>query len=137
LGLQPATAIRHQPDSDRTRAPFNPANADATNGGRSLPDILLRTKFRGSAASTATTISGIPTITPDRFGAAALLARPGVWMAYTFSKSLGTTGFNPVVPDNEAWNYGRTGADRRHNFQFNYTYDFPTSASGLGRSSLV
>ncbi len=30
-----------------TRAPFNPANADSTNGGKSLPDILLRSVYPG------------------------------------------------------------------------------------------
>ena len=30
-----------------TRAPFNPKNADATNGNKTLPDIFLRTVFPG------------------------------------------------------------------------------------------
>src|SRR6185437_9161809 len=44
---------------------------------------------------------------------------------YTFSRGMGTTAFTPVVPNNEAWNYGRLGSDRRHNLQVNYTYDIP------------
>jgi hypothetical protein len=36
-----------------------------------------------------------------------------------------------VVPDNEAWNYGRLSIDRRHNLQANYTYDFPNPGQRL------
>ena len=46
-------------------------------------------------------------------------------MAYTYSKAMGTTSYNPVVPDNETWNYGRLSVDRRHNLQVNYSYDLP------------
>ena len=44
-----------------TRAPFNQANADPTNGNGSLPDIMLRTFTRGSMASPAICSSGTPT----------------------------------------------------------------------------
>ena len=42
---------------------------------------------------------------------------------------MGATGFTPVVPDNEAWNYGRLGTDRRHNLQTNFSYNLP----GMGK----
>jgi hypothetical protein len=42
---------------------------------------------------------------------------------------MGTTSFNPVVPNNEVWNYGRLSFDRRQNLQTNWSYDIP----GLGQ----
>ncbi len=43
--------------------------------------------------------------------------------------AMGLTSFNPVVPNNASYNYGRLGFDRRQNFQFNWSYDIP----GLGQ----
>ncbi len=39
------------------------------------------------------------------------------------------TSYNPVVPNNESWNYGRQGFDRRQNLQVSWAYDIPN----LGR----
>ncbi len=50
-------------------------------------------------------------------------------MAYTFSRAMGTTSFNPVVPNNESYNYGRLGFDRRQNLQASWSYNIP----GLGQ----
>jgi hypothetical protein len=36
------------------------------------------------------------------------------------------------VPDNEKWNYGYTGADRTHNLQVSYSYEFPKVGKRLG-----
>jgi hypothetical protein len=52
-------------------------------------------------------------------------------VAYTWSKDLGTTSFTPVVANNEAWNYGRLAADRRHNLAVNYTYALPDAGKAL------
>jgi hypothetical protein len=61
------------------------------------------------------------------------LAHGFQWGAvYTYSKALGTTTYTPVVANNEAWNYGRLGTDRRNNFLFNYNYDIPGPAKALG-----
>ena len=46
---------------------------------------------------------------------------------------MGTTSFNPVVPNNEAWNYGPNGFDRRQNLQINYSYDFPNLGKRLNQ----
>jgi hypothetical protein len=109
-----------------TRAPFNTANADATNGNKTLPDILLRTVYPGF-----NTINGYNHLGHTNYHALTfsaqqrLTAGMSLGMAYTYSKALGTTSFNPVVPNNEAYNYGRLSFDRRQNFQLNYTYNFP------------
>jgi len=44
---------------------------------------------------------------------------------YTLSKNLGVTSFDPLVPNNNARNYGPESTDRRHNLLINYTYDLP------------
>jgi hypothetical protein len=109
-----------------TRAPFNNANADSTNGNKTLPDILLRTVYPGYNTLNSyahlghTNYHALTTSLQQRFSHGLAFG-----VAYTYSKALGTTGFNPVVPNNEAWNYGRLSFDRRQNLQFNYTYNFP------------
>src|ERR1019366_1634910 len=37
-----------------------------------------------------------------------------VGAAYTFSKAMGVTTYNPAVADNHEWNYGRVTGDRPH-----------------------
>jgi hypothetical protein len=109
-----------------TRAPFNTANADATNGNKSLPDILLRTVYPGFNTLNSynhlghTNYHALTSFLQQRFSDGLVFG-----LAYTFSKALGTTSFNPVVPNNEVWNYGRQGFDRRQNLQASWSYDFP------------
>ncbi|HLK62921.1 MAG TPA: carboxypeptidase regulatory-like domain-containing protein [Bryobacteraceae bacterium] len=120
-----------------TRAPFNTANADPTNGNKTLPDVLLRTVFPGfNTVNTYnhlghTNYNGLTVSLQQRFSHGLSYG-----LAYTWSKAMGTTAFNPVVPNNEAWNYGRLGFDRRHNFQFNYAYEFPNLGKRLGSKVL-
>lgn len=115
-----------------TRAPFNNAYADATNGNRTLPDILLRTVFPGFNTINSYSHSGhtnyhaLTAMLQQRLSHGLSLG-----MAYTYSKALGTTSFNPVVPDNEAYNYGRLGFDRRHNLQTNWSYAIPGMGTKL------
>src|SRR5262249_9337557 len=52
-------------------------------------------------------------------------------VAYTWSKAMGTTTFNPVVSNNEAWNYGRLSSDRRHNLAVNYSCALPNAGLKL------
>ena len=109
-----------------TRAPFNPATADPTNGNKTLPDILLRTVYPGF-----NTINSYNHLGHTNYHALTSFLQQRVsnglvfGLAYTFSKALGTTSYNPVVPNNEAWNYGRQGFDRRQNLQASWSYDFP------------
>ncbi len=120
-----------------TRAPFNPANADATNGGKTLSDIFLRTQYPGYNTINSYNHLGHTnyhalTVSAQRRYANGLL----FGLAYTYSKALGTTSFNPVVPNNEAWNYGPLSFDRRHNLQMNYSYDFPNLGKRLNSKIL-
>ena len=113
-----------------TRAPFNPANADSTNGGKTLSDIFLRTVYPSFSTINSynhlghTNYNALTASLQRRFSHGLLISA-----AYTWSHSLGTTSFNPVVPNNEAWNYGNLGFDRRQNLQISYSYDIPN----LGR----
>ena len=113
-----------------TRAPFTPANADSTNGNKTLPDVLLRTVYPGY-----NTLNGYSHLGHTNYHALNSFLQQRLsnglvfGVAYTYSRAMGTTSFNPVVPNNEAWNYGRLGFDRRHNLGFNWSYEIP----GLGK----
>ncbi|MEO8370009.1 MAG: TonB-dependent receptor [Candidatus Solibacter sp.] len=115
-----------------TRAPFNPKNADATNGNKTLADIFLRTVYPGYNGINGHMLIGhtnyhaLTTSVQRRF------SHGLAWgLAYTFSKSMGTTAYNPVVPDNEKWNYGFLSNDRTHNLQVNYSYKLPEAGKAL------
>ncbi len=57
-------------------------------------------------------------------------------LSYTWSHSLGTTAFDPLVPDNEARNYGPTAADRRQVLAINYSYNLPRLGKALNSKLL-
>jgi hypothetical protein len=119
------------------RAPFNPANADSTNGGKSLPDVLLRTVFPGFNTLNAyghlghSNYNALLVSLQQRFSYGLVLG-----VAYTYSRAMGVTSFNPVVPNNETWNYGRQGFDKRQNLQVNWSYDIPGIGKALNSSVL-
>jgi hypothetical protein len=113
---------------------FLPANADPTNGGKPLPDVLLRTKYPGF-----NTINQYAEIGRTNFNALTATANRRLshglafGLAYTYSKAMGITSFTPVVSDNNEWNYGRLSTDRRHHLVVNYSYDIPNASKRLGR----
>jgi hypothetical protein len=114
-----------------TRAPFNAANADPTNGNKTLPDILLRTVYPGFNTINSynhlgtSNYNALTASFAQRFASGFALG-----IAYTYSHALGLASFNPVVPNNHSWNYGNQGFDRPQNFQMNWSYDIP----GLGKA---
>ena len=109
-----------------TRAPFNPKNADATNSNRSLPDVLLRSVYPGLQTMNNHLFIGHTNYHALTASLQRRFSHGLAWgMAYTYSKAMGTTSYNPVVPDNEKWNYGRLSVDRPHNLQVNYSYNLP------------
>jgi hypothetical protein len=115
-------------------ARFAASAADATNGNKPLPDVLLRTKFPGY-----NTLNTYAEIGSTNYNAAtATLQRRlthglGFGLSYTYSKNLGVTSYNPAVADNHAYNYGVQGPDRRHNLQINYNYQVPSVDKYLGK----
>jgi hypothetical protein len=111
---------------------FAPASADATNGGKPLPDILLRTVFPGVNTINLHNFVGHSNYNSFQATIQRRFSHGLAWgLAYTWSKNLGTTAFTPVVPDNEAWNYGRLAADRRHSVGVNYSYAIPAAGQAL------
>jgi len=120
--------------------PFTPSNLDPTTGGATSNNLntnLERTLYPGYGAINMANFTGhsnynafTATVTKRYSHGLAL----GV--SYTFSRALGTTTFNPVAPNNEELNYGRTGADRTHNVQISYSYDLPDIAKRMGVKGL-
>ncbi len=121
--------------------PFNQSNLNPTTSGSTAADvgsIFERTIYPGYQAITLNEFWGHAiyhalTVTAQKRYSHGLV----IGLAYTFSKALGTTSYNPVVPNNEEWNYGRLSTDRRNNLQINYSYDLPNlakrySIKGLG-----
>jgi hypothetical protein len=121
-----------------TRAPFNKANADVTNGGKTLPDIFLRTVYPGLNTINSHLFIGHTNYHALQATMQRRFSHGLAWgLAYTFSKALGTTSYTPGVPNNEAWNYGLTAADRRHNLQVNYSYELPNVGKKLNSKLLA
>ena len=121
-----------------TRAPFNKANADPTNGNRSLPDIFLRTIFPGVNTINSHNFVGHTNYHAFQATVQRRYSHGLAWgLSYTWSRAMGTTAFTNVVPDNEAWNYGRLSTDRRHNLQVNYSYDLPSPGHALNSRLLA
>jgi hypothetical protein len=111
---------------------FNPANADPTNGGKPLPDIFLRTVYPGLNTINLHNFVGHTNYHALQATMQRRFSHGLAWgLAYTWSKDLGTTAFTPGVPNNDAWNYGRLAADRRHNLAVNYTYTLPSAGKAL------
>ncbi len=124
--------------------PFNPSAIDPTTGGGTSNSIsqyqggvLQRTIYPGYNAINSAYFLG-----HNNYNALTANLNERLWhglswgAVYTFSKALGTTAYNPVVPNNEEWNYGRLGSDRRHNLQINYSYDFPNIGKKTGFRAL-
>jgi hypothetical protein len=52
-------------------------------------------------------------------------------VSYTYSKALGVTNFDPLVPDNNVRNYGPLSFDRKQNLEINYSYNLPGLSKNL------
>ena len=121
-----------------SRAPFTPSAADPTTGSTSYAsDIFLRKTYPGYGTINRYAMLGHS----NYHGFTALLTRRqakgiSTSVSYTFSKGMGTTTYNPIVPDNEKWNYGLLGSNRKHNLQISYTYEFPRLGKALNSKVL-
>jgi hypothetical protein len=107
-------------------ADFDPKYADPTKAGSVLPSVFQRPNYPGWGNLTAqawggsTNYHSLQTQIQHRFrGGFEFNAN------YTWSHALGVTGFQPLVADNTAYNYGPLGTDRRHVFSVNYVYHLP------------
>jgi hypothetical protein len=116
--------------------PFTPSNLDPTTGGASSNSInsnLLRTIYPGYGNIEQASFQGhssynaLTSTVTKRYSHGLSLGT-----SFTYSKAMGTTSFNPVVPNNEEYNYGRIGTDRPINLQVSYSYDLPGIAKKMG-----
>jgi hypothetical protein len=107
-------------------ADFDPKNADPTKKGSVLPSVFERVNYPGwgnltkQAWGGSTNYHSLQTQVQHRF-------RSGfeINANYTWSHALGVTGFQPLVANNTAYNYGPLGTDRRHVFSANWVYNLP------------
>ena len=120
--------------------PFTPSNINPTTAGSTSADIgsiferkiypgygqMYSSGFQGSSVYNALSA------TVNRRLSHGLT----VGAAYTFSKAMGVTTYNPAVADNHEWNYGRVTGDRPHNLQINYSYEIPGLGKKLGVKAL-
>jgi hypothetical protein len=120
--------------------PFTASNLDPTTGGASSNNLnsnLERTLYPGYASIYMATYKGhssynaLTSSMNKRYSHGLSMGA-----AFTYSKAMGTTAYNAVVPNNEAWNYGRIGTDRPINLQISYSYDIPGIAKKLGAKGL-
>lgn len=124
--------------------PFNGAALDPTTAGNSSNSIqqwnggiLQRTLYPGYNGISAAYFLGHNNFNGMTLNVTKRMEYGLSWGAvYTFSKALGSTTYTPVVANNDAWNYGRLGTDRRHNIQVNFNYDVPGLAKKLGVKGL-
>ena len=113
---------------------FLPQNADPTNGGKPLPDVLLRTKYLGYNTLNQYAEIGNTNYNALTFTAQRRLSHGLAFGAsYTYSRAMYLNAFTPVVPDNHSWNYGRSNTDRRHHLVINYSYDLPKASRYVGK----
>ncbi len=124
-------------DLDRLNygARFLPQNADASNGGKPLPDNFFRPLPGYSSVSITNAAYGsnyhslLVTIN-RRFSKGLTMG-----LSYTFSKYLDYSGI-PTYQPLRSWAYGFNGSDQTHNVVVNYTYDVP-KASRLKNNGFV
>jgi hypothetical protein len=113
---------------------FQSSSLDPTNGNKPLPDILLRTTYRGF-----NTINQYHEIGNSNYNALntqlqrRLSHGLAIGAAYTFSKGLGFTTYTPDVPNNRSWNYGNVSINRPHNLAVNWNWELPASSRHVGK----
>ena len=116
--------------------PFTASNLDPTTGGASSNNLntnLERTAYPGYNSIYMANYNGhssynaLTSSLNKRYSHGLSLGA-----AFTYSKAMGTTAYNSVVPNNEEWNYGRVGTDRPINLQVSYSYDLPGVAKKMG-----
>jgi hypothetical protein len=111
-------------------------NIDSTNG-KALPDNLLRVKYPGYGNLSRDILQGfsnyhgLQTQLQRRFSKGLMFG-----VSYTWSKSLGVTSYNSVLPDNTGFYYGPNSNYRKHIFAMNYSYNLPNLGKRYGNKLL-
>jgi hypothetical protein len=116
---------------------FSPQFADPTTPGKFLPTGSLRTNYPGMGSISERYFIGHSNYNGLQVNVKRRLSKGLLWTAaYTWSHSLFLSGYDPLVPDNTARNYGPQGSDRRHVLQLSYAYDLPKPGKALNMREL-
>jgi hypothetical protein len=111
---------------------FAPRNADPTKPGGLLPSAMLRVNYPGYLDIIPYQFGG-----KTNYNAFQLSARRqfsnnvALGAAYTWSKSLGMTTFDPLVSNNYSRNYGPNSSNRPHTLAVNFIYYLPRPGRAL------
>lgn len=116
---------------------FDPAYADPTTPGNHLPNAQLRTNYPGMGAISYRYFIGHSNYNGLQVNLKRRLSKGLLWTAaYTWSHSFALAGYDPLVSDNDARNWGPQGSDRRHILQLSYAYDIPKLGKALHSKAL-
>ena len=133
LGLQPEPDREHQPDPDRH--PRSVQSQERRPHQRQQDAAGHLPAHRVSRAITeSTTICLIGHTNYHALTIRCNGASRMVWHGARLTPGpspWGRPSYTPVVSDNETWNYGRLGNDRRHNLQVNFSYNLPEAGKAL------
>jgi len=120
--------------------PFTPSNINPTTAGNTSADIgsiFERVFYPGYGGMNSSGFYGESIYTALTATLNRRLSHGlAVGASYTFSKAMGITTYNPAVPNNHEWNYGRVSGDRPQNLQINFNYDIPGLGKKLGVKAL-
>jgi hypothetical protein len=107
-------------------ADFLAKNQDPTKPGSIVPAALERVNYPGYNDINMEWFGGHVTYYALQTSLQRRLSNGLVFgAAYTWSHLLGVGSFDPLVPDNDARNYGPQSIDRRQVATINYSYDLP------------
>jgi hypothetical protein len=118
-------------------ANFLPSNADPTQPGKPLTGALLRTAYPGyndisqEAFLGHTNYNSLQVSLMRRYSKGVMYG-----LSYTWSHSLGTAAFDPLVASNENRNYGPPTTDRRQMMSIYYGIDLPNPGKHVRSKAL-
>jgi len=115
-------------------ARFN--NIDPTTG-RTLTDNLLRVNYPGYGNNSRDILQGVSNYNGLQISLQRRFSNGLMFGAsYTFSKSLGVTSYNILVPNNTSWFYGPNSNYRKNLLAINYSYNLPNLGQRLNNKLL-
>jgi hypothetical protein len=113
-------------------ADFNPKNADPTKPGGILPSALLRVNYPGYLDITQYQFGGKTNYNALQVNVRRSFAQNfSMQLAYTWSRSLGMTVFDPLVPNNYERNWGPLSTNRPQVLAVNFIYYLPRPGRAL------
>ena len=118
---------------------LDPTQALSATTGQAphLPTAIERSNYPGTGAVSIRTFNGRSAYNGLQVSVKRRLTRGLLWTAaYTWSHSFSLAGFDPLVANDMARNWGPQSTDRRHVLQLSYAYDLPKPGKLLGAKYL-